>query len=62
MDWDEVRSKPAAGAVVGESLEKLSVSELESRIKAFEAEILRVSSELAKKKAQQAAAAQLFKP
>jgi uncharacterized small protein (DUF1192 family) len=61
MDWDDVRPKPAAFAALGENLEKMSVSELEARIKALEAEVVRVATELAKKKAHEAAAAQLFK-
>ena len=61
MDWDDVRPKPAGDAGLGESLEKLSVAELEARIKALDAEIVRVGAELAKKMAQQAAAAQFFK-
>lgn len=61
MDWDDVRPKPAGGAAIGDNLEKLSVSELEARIVAFDAEIVRIGSELAKKKAHEAAAAKLFK-
>ncbi len=61
MDWDDVRPKPAAGAAIGENLEKLSVAELEARIKALEVEIARVGTELAKKKTHEAAASQLFK-
>lgn len=61
MDWDDVRPKPASSAALGENLDKYSVSDLETRIKELEAEIVRVAAELAKKKAQQAAAAQLFK-
>ena len=61
MDWDDVRPKPQTGAVIGENLEKFSVSELEVRIKTLEVEIGRVGAELAKKKAHEAAASQLFK-
>lgn len=61
MDWDDVRPKLATGATIGENLEKLSVAELEARIKALDAEIARVGAELAKKKAHEAAASQLFK-
>jgi uncharacterized small protein (DUF1192 family) len=61
MDWDEVRPKAAKAASIGESLETLSVAELEARIQAFEAEIARTSDELAKKKAHENAAAALFK-
>lgn len=61
MDWDEVRPKAAKATSVGESLETLSVAELEARIQAFEAEIVRTRDELAKKKAHESAAAALFK-
>lgn len=61
MDWDDVRPKPTAGAALGETLEKFSVAELEARIKALEAEIVRVGIELAKKKAHEEAASLLFK-
>lgn len=61
MDWDEVRPKTAAGLVVGENLETLSVSELEGRIAALDAEIQRVRAELARKRAHEAAAASIFK-
>jgi uncharacterized small protein (DUF1192 family) len=62
MDWDEERPKPVKGVVLGESLETLSVAELDARIKALEAEIARVSAELEKKRAHEAAAASLFAP
>lgn len=61
MDWDEIRPKKLAGITVGETLETLSVGELEARIAALSAEIDRVSAELAKKKAHEAAASALFK-
>jgi uncharacterized small protein (DUF1192 family) len=60
MDWDEARPK-AAGLVVGETLETLSVGELEARIEALKAEIERVNAELARKRAHEAAASALFK-
>lgn len=59
MDWDEARPKPAAQ--IGEPLATLSVAELEARIAALEAEIVRVRDELKRKKAHEAAAAALFK-
>lgn len=59
MDWDEVRTKPAVVAI-GDNLETLSVSELEARIGALQAEIERVHGELAKKRAHEAAAAAIF--
>lgn len=64
MDWDDLspKSKTPAGAIeVGQTLETLSVAELEQRISALKAEIARVEAELAKKKAHEAAAAALFK-
>ena len=61
MDWDEVKPKPTMGVTLGGSLENLSVSELEARIVALEAEIERVKANLAGKKAHEAAAAAVFK-
>ena len=61
MDWDDVRPKPKPEIVVGEKLESLSVEELTQRIAALEAEIERVKSELAVKRARVAAAEALFK-
>lgn len=60
MDWDDVRPK-AAGMTLGETLETLSVVELEARIGALQGEIERVAAELKKKKAHEAAASALFK-
>lgn len=60
MDWEDVRPK-ATGISVGETLEKLSVAELEARIASLRTEIERVSAELTKKKAHEAAASALFK-
>lgn len=60
MDWDDVKPK-AAGVTIGETLETLSVAELEARIAALQTEIDRVAAELAKKKAHEAAASALFK-
>jgi len=61
MDWDEARQKSAKGIQVGENLETLSMSELEARVAAFEAEIVRLRAEITRKKAHEAAAASLFK-
>ncbi len=61
MDWDDLVPKPVKGVVVGETLEALSVAELEARIVALEAEITRVNAELDKKRRHEAAAAALFK-
>ena len=62
MDWDEVKPKPAKGITLGESLESLSIGELEARIAALEAEIQKVKDNVARKKAHEAAAAAVFKP
>lgn len=59
MEWDEVRPK-GTGLVVGETLETLSVGELEARIEALKAEIERVNAELVRKRAHEAAASALF--
>ena len=61
MDWDEAKHKMMKDAQVGESLDTLSISDLEARITAFEAEIVRVRAEITRKKAHEAAAASLFK-
>ncbi len=61
MDWDEAVQKSVAGVVVGEDLTSLGLAELEVRISALRAEIERVEGEIARKRAQQEAAAQLFK-
>ncbi len=61
MDWDEAKEKTAKGAAIGDNLDRLSISELDARIAAFEAEIVRLRAEITKKKAHEAAAASLFK-
>ncbi len=61
MDWDDIKPKAPKGVTLGESLETLSVSELEARIGALRQEIERVQAELAAKKAHEAAAAAIFK-
>lgn len=61
MDWEEAKEKTAKAATIGENLDKLSIVELEARIAAFEGEITRVRTEIAKKKAHNAAAESLFK-
>ncbi len=61
MDWDEAVQKSTTGIVVGEDLSSLGLAELEARISALHAEIERVEGEIARKRAQQEAAAQLFK-
>ena len=61
MDWDEITPKPIASIVVGESLTKLSVAELQVRIKELESEIERVKAELEAKRRHESAASAIFK-
>ena len=61
MDWDDLKPKAPKGICLGESLESLSVAELDLRIGALKQEIERVKAELAAKKAHEAAAAAVFK-
>ena len=61
MDWDEPRPAPAKAITVGESLQTLSIAELEARIVALQREIDRVQEEVRVKKAHEAAAAAVFK-
>jgi uncharacterized small protein (DUF1192 family) len=61
MDWDEIKPKPATGAMIGDNLSTLSVAELEARIAEFELEIVRVKAELDAKRRHEDAASALFK-
>lgn len=62
MDWDESRARTTAKAIgVGDDLGQLSIGELERRIEALQAEIVRVEAELAAKRRHEAAASALFK-
>ncbi len=63
MDWDDImpKPKPKPGATIGESLETLSVAELEARIVELEREIARVKTELEAKRRHEDAASALFK-
>lgn len=61
MDWDEARQPSKEEIVVGQSLERLSVDELQARVAALKSEISRVETELARKKAVGDAAAAVFK-
>jgi len=63
MDWDDVRQPSSGGqqVIVGETLERHSVDELQLRIKALEAEIERVRQELETKRQHEARAASVFK-
>lgn len=61
MDWDDLKPKVPAGAMLGEDLTKLSVAELEARVAALKTEIARVEVELTAKRSHEAAAAAIFK-
>ncbi len=61
MDWDEARQPGAEEIVLGQSLERLSIEDLERRVAALEAEIERVREEIARKNKIGAAAAAVFK-
>jgi uncharacterized small protein (DUF1192 family) len=61
MDWDEARPAPKRDIVVGENLETLSVAELEARLTALAAEMERIRTEVARKKAHTNAADAFFK-
>jgi len=61
MDWDDVRPKPKVAVTIGESLETLSVAELQARIVQLEREIARVKAELEAKRRHEDAASALFK-
>ena len=61
MDWDDIQKKPVKAVTLGETLETLSIAELENRIEGLKSEISRVETELLKKRSHEAAAAALFK-
>lgn len=62
MDLDDLLPpKKTKGVAIGESLETLSVAELEKRIADLEAEIVRVRSEVDRKRRHEEAAHALFK-
>ncbi|MGQ0671267.1 MAG: DUF1192 domain-containing protein [Hyphomicrobium sp.] len=61
MDWDEAQKTPQRTTTLGENLETLSIGELERRIAELRGEIARVETELARKRAHEAAASALFK-
>jgi uncharacterized small protein (DUF1192 family) len=62
MDLDDLLPpKKPSGARIGDSLETLSVMELEMRIKDLEGEIARVRGELDRKRRHEEAARSLFK-
>ena len=60
MDPEDL-PKPKANMVIGENLETASIVELEQRIHALEAEIIRVNAEMKKKQASKQAADAFFK-
>jgi uncharacterized small protein (DUF1192 family) len=61
MDWDDVRPAPERRIVVGEPLRALSISDLKLRVTACEAEIVRITGEIASREAHESEAAKLFK-
>ena len=60
MDLDDAPKKPA-NMVIGESLDAISVAELEQRVQALESEIVRLKAEIAKKQASRNAADAFFR-
>ncbi|MCB1380997.1 MAG: DUF1192 domain-containing protein [Alphaproteobacteria bacterium] len=60
MDLDEPPRKPPA-IVIGESLDTISLAELEHRIQALESEIDRLRAEIARKQASRSAADAFFR-
>ena len=60
MDLDEAPKKKA-DMVIGESLDDISVAELEHRIVVLDSEIIRLRGEIVKKQASKAAAASMFR-
>lgn len=62
MDWDDPPSEPLSrrSSAIGDDLSKLSIAELEARIKDLEGEIQRVEAELGRKKTHEQAASALF--
>jgi len=62
MDLDDLmKPKKALAAVIGESLEPLSLAELEARLTALTDERVRVEAEIAARKASRTAAEGVFK-
>lgn len=60
MSFEDLPKKPA-GIVIGENLDLLSVSELEQRVQALEAEIERVKTAAQSKRASKSAADAFFR-
>lgn len=61
MSFDDLPQKKPMGISVGESLDLLSVSELEHRVQALEAEIARVKAAIDAKRASKSAADAFFR-
>ena len=61
MDWDDIRPKQTSGSGLGADLSGLSIAELEHRIGELKAEIARVTAEMERKRAHEAAASAFFK-
>ncbi len=62
MDLDDLLpQKKPSGIVIGDSLETLSLAELEKRVKDLDAEIARVRAEIDRKKRHEEAARAIFK-
>lgn len=59
MDLDDLPKKPSPVAI-GDNLDTISVAELNLRIQALEAEILRVKAEITRKQASKSAADAIF--
>ena len=62
MEWEDVRRPGKPAVSIGEDLATVSIGELESRIGLLQAEIVRIETEIVRKRRQQDAAASLFKP
>lgn len=61
MEWDDVRPIAGRTVTIGEDLRAHSVADLEARVQLLQAEIERVKTEIAAKRAQQSAAAAVFR-
>lgn len=61
MDWDDVRAPSAKVITLGEPLGTFSITELEARAGALDAEIARIRAEVEAKRRQAAAAESLFR-
>ncbi len=60
MNWDDDLPRPKRVITVGDKLDQLSLAELDERVEALEAEIVRVKAESTAKRALVSAAAALF--